>query len=92
MVSDFPDACVYEKVEAHCAAPSIETVYIATPHQFHTANVRAAAAAGKHMLVEKSMAREDCQVMVEAARKARMYLLIGQATAVLHQLSARTSS
>ena len=47
---DFPGARAHETVEALCADPSIEAIYIATPHQFHVANVRAAAAAGSASL------------------------------------------
>lgn len=78
-VADFPGARAHGTVEALCADPSIEAIYIATPHQFHVANVRAAAAAGKHVLVEKPMALalKDCRAMVEAAREAGIHLVVG---------------
>ena len=46
----------YETVEALCADPSVEAIYIATPHQMHVDHVLAAASAGKHVLVEKPLA------------------------------------
>src|SRR5678816_611253 len=57
-------------VEALCADPAVEIVYVATPHQFHAEHARLAFAAGKHVLVEKPMALtlEECRSMIEAAR------------------------
>ncbi len=76
---DFPGARAHETVEALCADPSVEAIYIATPHQLHVAHVRAAAAAGKHVLVEKPMALAlaDCRAMVDAAREAGIHLIVG---------------
>lgn len=76
--ADF-DARSYDTVEALCADPGLDAVYIATPHQYHVAHVRAAAAAGKHVLVEKPMALavEDCLAMVDAARQAGVHLVVG---------------
>lgn len=59
--------------------PEVEAVYIATPHQFHAAQAIAAAAAGKHVLVEKPMALSlrECRAMADAAKKHRVHLLVG---------------
>jgi phthalate 4,5-cis-dihydrodiol dehydrogenase len=72
-------ARVYETAETMCRDPDIDAVYIATPHQFHAANTRAAAAAGKHVLVEKPMALTlaDCQAMIDACRAAGVALVVG---------------
>jgi phthalate 4,5-cis-dihydrodiol dehydrogenase len=69
----------YETVEALCADPAIDVVYVATPHQFHAAHARLAFAAGKHALVEKPMALtlDECRSMVDAARAAHRYLVVG---------------
>ena len=69
----------YDTVEAMCADPGLDAVYVATPHGMHVQHVRAAAAAGKHVLVEKPMALTvaDCQAMVEAAVTAGVHLLVG---------------
>jgi len=69
----------YDSVEALCADPAVDAVYIATPHQFHVAHVRIAAAAGKHVLVEKPMALsvDDCQAMIQAARRGGVHLIVG---------------
>jgi phthalate 4,5-cis-dihydrodiol dehydrogenase len=69
----------YSTVEELCADPSVEVVYIATPHQFHAPQARLAASQGKHVLVEKPMAltMDDCGAMIDAARKARVQLIVG---------------
>lgn len=76
--ADF-NARVYDSVEALCADADVEAVYIATPHQFHAQDALAAAAAGKHMLVEKPLALrlEDCAAMIAVAKRAGVHLLAG---------------
>ena len=69
----------YPSVEALCADPDIEAVYVATPHEFHAENAITAARHGKHILVEKPMALtlEECHAMTEAARNSGVHLLVG---------------
>ena len=69
----------FATVEAMCADPAVEVVYVATPHELHAANARAAAENGKHLLVEKPMALslDDCRSMIEAARKHGVQLIVG---------------
>lgn len=69
----------YESVEALCADPSVQVVYVATPHELHAEHARLAAARGKHVLVEKPMALtlEDCRAMIAAARAAGVRLVVG---------------
>jgi phthalate 4,5-cis-dihydrodiol dehydrogenase len=69
----------YSSVEELCKDPAVEVVYLATPHQFHAEQARLAASHGKHLLVEKPMALtlEDCRSMIDAARKARVALVVG---------------
>lgn len=59
--------------------PAVEAIYIASPHQYHAAQAIEAAAAGKHVLVEKPMALslDEAQAMVDAARAARVKLIVG---------------
>jgi phthalate 4,5-cis-dihydrodiol dehydrogenase len=82
-VRDFstPDhpARAFATVEELAADADVEAVYVATPHQFHVAHVAALAAGAKHMLVEKPMALTlaDCDLMIEAAAKAGVHLLVG---------------
>src|SRR5262245_33713236 len=69
----------YDTVEALCADPRVEAVYISSPHELHAAQACLAAARGKHVLVEKPMALSvaDCQAMIDAARKANVALVVG---------------
>jgi len=70
---------VFTSIEDLCADPAVDVVYIATPHQFHAPHARMAAESGKHILVEKPMALflQDCQAMIDAARKAGVTLIVG---------------
>ena len=72
-------ARTFDSVEALCADPTVDVVYVATPHQFHADHARLAAARGKHLLVEKPMALtlEDCRAMIAAARDAGVRLVVG---------------
>lgn len=77
-VKDFSGRA-YDSVEALCADPELDAVYIATPHQLHVEHVRLAAANGKHALVEKPMALslDDCQTMIDAMEAADKWLIVG---------------
>jgi len=72
-------ATAYDTVAALCADPAVDAVYVATPHQFHREQATQAAAAGKHLLIEKPMALtvEDCTAIVEAARRAGVHVVVG---------------
>jgi phthalate 4,5-cis-dihydrodiol dehydrogenase len=69
----------YATVEELCGDAGVEAVYVATPHQDHAAHAIAAAAAGKHILVEKPMALslDQCAAMIAAARKHDVHLIVG---------------
>jgi len=73
------NARTYASVEALCADPSVEVVYVATPHQYHSAHTAVAAKAGKHVLVEKPVAISlaECEAMIAAAHKAGVQLIVG---------------
>jgi phthalate 4,5-cis-dihydrodiol dehydrogenase len=76
--ADFP-ARIYATVEALCADPDVEIVYVATPHQYHAQHAMLAAGHGKHVLVEKPMAVAlgDCAAMIAAAQQAGVHLIVG---------------
>jgi len=69
----------HEDAEAVCRSRDVDAVYIASPHQFHREQVIAAAAAGKHILVEKPMALSlaDCDAMITAAERAGVKMIVG---------------
>ena len=72
-------AAAYDNVEALCADPRVQVVYIATPHQLHAEHVALAAAHGKHVLVEKPMAitLAECTAMMEACAMAGVHMVVG---------------
>ncbi|HET9746790.1 MAG TPA: Gfo/Idh/MocA family oxidoreductase [Chitinophagaceae bacterium] len=57
----------------------IDIVYVVTPNALHRDFVVRAAQAGKHVICEKPMALsvEDCDLMIEACKKAGKLLSIG---------------
>ena len=69
---------VYESVEKLLADPSIEAVDIAVPTFAHAELAVKACEAGKHVMLEKPMGRtvEECDSIVNAARKAGVKLMI----------------
>ena len=56
----------------------VDVVYVATPPSSHLQYVRAAAAAGRHVLVEKPMARSEAEarLMVDACADAGVELFV----------------
>jgi len=71
---------VYESVEALCADPGVDVVWIATPNQFHCEHTILAAEHGKHVICTKPMALsvEECERMCAAAERNGVQLLCGQ--------------
>ncbi len=59
--------------------PGLDAVIVATPTPLHAEQVQEAAAAGKHVLVEKPMAVSlaEARAMVAAAERAAVVLLVG---------------
>ncbi len=59
--------------------PQIDAVVLATPHSQHVEQVTQAAAAGKHVFVEKPFAltRESAQRAIDACTEARVTLALG---------------
>ena len=73
------DGVAYDTIDALCAEPQVEAVYVASPHQNHAEHARVAAAHGKHLLVEKPIALtlDDARAMVDAVRAAGVQLIVG---------------
>jgi glucose-fructose oxidoreductase len=69
----------YDTLGSIADNPEIDVVYVVTPTALHPRFAIAAAAAGKHVWCEKPMAvsADDCQAMIDACRKHRVYLNIG---------------
>ena len=66
--------------EAAASDPRVEAMYICTPHHLHREHVLMAARAGKHILVEKPMARtlEEAHDMVTQARRAGITFMVAE--------------
>ena len=69
----------YADLDTLLGHPGLEAVYIATPHGLHAEQAIAAAAAGKHVLVEKPLAvsMADGAATVEACERAGVALIVG---------------
>jgi predicted dehydrogenase len=68
-----------DSFEQILADPSIDAVVLATPHSLHQQQIAAAAAAGKHVHVEKpiTLDRPSADLAVAAARNAGVVLAVG---------------
>lgn len=68
----------YDSLDAMLANPAIDAVTILTPSGMHAEHAIAAAAAGKHVVVEKPMALrlEDADAMISACDRARVKLFV----------------
>jgi len=77
---DFGDAALYATVDEMLADPNIDAVDLCLPSYLHASTTLQALEAGKHVLVEKPMALsgDECDRMVEAARKNGRILMVAQ--------------
>jgi len=69
---------IYPDYETLLAQADVDAVDICLPHDLHLPAPEAAAAAGKHVLVEKVMARNvwECDRMIEACDRAGVTLTV----------------
>ena len=72
-------------VEALLDRPDVDAVVIATPHTTHVPLSRAAAAAGKHVFLEKPMAVTvaECDEIVASCERAGVRLMVAHITRFL---------
>lgn len=75
----YPEAKVYDGIEALCADPDIDAVWVSTPNRFHGPHTIYALEHGKHVVVEKPMALsiEEAEAMNNAAAKYDRVLTAG---------------
>ena len=62
------------------AAPEVDAMYLCTPHHLHREHSLMAAEAGKHVLVEKPIARnlQEARDMVAQARRAGVTFMVAE--------------
>jgi predicted dehydrogenase len=72
------NAQVFSSYEEVLDSKSVEAVLLSTPHHVHKSMTVAAAAAGKHVMVEKPMATtmEDADAMTAACQRAGVALTV----------------
>ncbi len=72
-------ATVYSEFGDLCKDPTIDAIYIASPHRFHAQQAITAVQHGKHVLVEKPLALTlaECDAVIAAADHTRMQLIVG---------------
>jgi predicted dehydrogenase len=76
----FQGCGAFGSYEAAAADPRVEAMYLCTPHHLHQAHVALAAQAGKHILVEKPIARTlaEGRAMIAAAQRAGVTLMVAE--------------
>jgi predicted dehydrogenase len=69
--------------------PEVQAVYVASPHPMHFADAMLAVEAGKAVLVEKAftMTGADARRLVEAARRAGVFMMEGMWTRFLPHMA-----
>ncbi|MGB7981921.1 MAG: Gfo/Idh/MocA family oxidoreductase [Candidatus Nanopelagicales bacterium] len=88
---------VHDSYAALVEDPSVQAVYVASPHSEHRAHARLAIAAGKHVLVEKAFTRNaaEAREVFDAAEAAGVFVMEAMWTrflphvAALHDVLAR---
>mgnify|MGYP000349782447 FL=1 len=75
---------VYDSFEDLYADPEVDAVYITTPHNTHITYLRAALAAGKHVLCEKSITLNSEELDEARALAAANGVVLMDATTILH--------
>jgi phthalate 4,5-cis-dihydrodiol dehydrogenase len=69
----------YSDFQELCRDPSVEAIYIASPHRFHAMQAIEAMEHGKHVLVEKplSLTLAECDSVIAASERTGMHLIVG---------------
>src|SRR5215813_2233500 len=76
----FQGCGAFGSYEAAAADPRVEALYLCTPHHLHRAHGTMAAQAGKHILVEKPIARTlaEAQALIAVAQEAGVTLMVAE--------------
>lgn len=78
--AEFGGVAAYGSYEAAVADPAVDGVILCTPHDQHLPGTLLAATHGKHVLVEKPIARtlSEADRMIQAARDAGVTLMVAE--------------
>ncbi|MCY7395959.1 MAG: Gfo/Idh/MocA family oxidoreductase [Nocardioides sp.] len=81
--AEHPGAAVYGSYAELVADPTVDVVYVASPHSLHLEHTRLALEAGKHVLCEKpvTLTAADAEEMVALAREHDRFLMEAMWTA-----------
>ena len=76
----FGGAGAFGSYETAAAAPQVDAMYLCTPHYLHLEHVRLAAQSGKHVLVEKPIARTlvEGRQIIDSAQQAGVTLMVAE--------------
>lgn len=79
----YPNARVYDSIEALCQDPDVDAVWVSSPNRFHAPHAIYAANHGKHVVSEKPLAlsMKEAEQMVDAAQKNGVKLMAGHTMA-----------
>ncbi|HEU5072291.1 MAG TPA: Gfo/Idh/MocA family oxidoreductase [Verrucomicrobiae bacterium] len=74
-----PAAAITTRFEELLANPNVDAVLIATPVRFHHAMAKACLQAGKHVFIEKPMARTvaECEELIALSESRGLVLMVG---------------
>lgn len=78
--AEFHGAGSFSSYESAVADSRVEAVYVCTPHHLHLEHARLAASAGKHILLEKPLARtaQEARAIVAVAAGAGVTLMVAE--------------
>ncbi|WP_204123045.1 Gfo/Idh/MocA family protein [Lacticaseibacillus mingshuiensis] len=77
-------AHAYPDYASLLADPAIDIVYVATTHNFHYDNIKAALNAGKHVLAEKAITLNEAQLDELVLLAAQRRLILMEAQTIYH--------
>ncbi|WP_078551727.1 Gfo/Idh/MocA family protein [Bacillus alkalicellulosilyticus] len=80
-LSEFVGKCdTFSDIDQFFNEADMDAVILAVPHQLHASLTVQALDAGKHVMIEKPMARtsEECRQMIEAAQRNNKTLMVAQ--------------
>jgi phthalate 4,5-cis-dihydrodiol dehydrogenase len=68
----------YTSIEALCASPNVDVVYIVTPSRYHAEHAQIAADAGKYVMLDKPMALtlDGCDHPIAAVERNNVQLMV----------------